>query len=280
MRRNKTKHQNRIITLGFSPCPNDCFIFDALLHGKIDTGGLSFQPYIEDVEALNKRASSKRKSERLDVTKLSFYAFSELQRRYALLDAGSALGFGVGPLVVSDKPYSLEDLSGGKLNIAIPGKKTTANLLFSLAFPKAIKKKVMLFSDIEEAVRNGKADAGVIIHESRFTYQKKGLKKIIDLGEWWTGKTGAPIPLGCIAASKDLSPALRKKIDRAIRLSVEYAFRHPTSGKHFIQSNAQEMEEAVIRKHIRLYVNQYSVSLGTKGRKAIQLLLLQSKKKK
>ena len=169
----------RALTLGFSPCPNDCFIFDALLHGKIDTEGLEFRPVIEDVEALNKRVSPSpkgRKRKQLDITKLSFFAFAKVQKDYLLLDSGAALGFGVGPLLVSQVSSPKSQVSSFK--VAIPGKNTTANLLFSLAFPKATNKIEMLFSDIENAVLSGKVDAGVIIHESRFTYAHKGLKKI------------------------------------------------------------------------------------------------------
>src|SRR3990172_8304330 len=172
-----TNHQP--LTIGFSPCPNDCFIFDAILHKKIDTEGLKFKPIIEDVEALNKKAFQNK----LDISKLSFFTFAQVQKDYALLDSGSALGFGVGPLVVSinHQPSTINH----QLKVAIPGKNTTANLLFSLAFPLLKNKTEILFSEIENAVLKGKFDLGLIIHESRFTYQQKGLKKVIDLGEWW-----------------------------------------------------------------------------------------------
>ncbi len=260
------------LTIGFSPCPNDCFIFDALLHGKVDTEGLSFKPVIEDVEALNRRANPdpkdnrrlrpKVKSKQLDITKLSFFAYSKIQNNYALLDSGSALGFGVGPLVVSaaDSPLKkgVRGLSN-KLKIAIPGKNTTANLLFSLAYPNLKNKTEILFSKIEDEVLKGNFDLGVIIHESRFTYEQKGLKKIIDLGQWWEKKTKSPIPLGGIAIKKDLSGfknltglALEKKVDRIIRRSVEYAFANPNSSKAFIKKYAQEMDDTVIKQHIDL----------------------------
>jgi 1,4-dihydroxy-6-naphthoate synthase len=267
----------RAFTLGFSPCPNDCFIFDAMLHGKIDTEGLIFKPVIEDVEALNRRATPHpqkggRKAKQLDITKLSFFAFSKAQKDYSLLDSGAALGFGVGPLVVSLPGYSLPP-SGGRGAVAIPGKNTTANLLFSLAFPHLKNKTEVLFSKIEDEVLKGKFDLGVIIHESRFTYRQKGLKKIIDLGEWWEKKTKSPIPLGGIGIKKTFSKEIQKKIERIIRRSVQYAFAHPNSSKAFIKKHAQEMDDAVIKKHIELYVNKYSISLGTKGRKAIAVLL-------
>jgi 1,4-dihydroxy-6-naphthoate synthase len=260
--------KNQILTLGFSPCPNDCFIFDAMLHGKIDTEGLKFTPMIQDVEALNKKAFKAK----LDISKLSFFTYAQLQTKYTLLDSGSALGFGVGPLVISkDSKLNTND---SRLKIAIPGKNTTANLLFSLAYPHLKNKKEVLFSKIEDEVLKGKFDAGVIIHESRFTYQQKGLKKIIDLGNWWEKKTKSPIPLGGIAVKKDLtSLSLEKKINRIIRRSVEFAFANPNSSKAFVKKHAQEMDGKVIKQHIDLYVNKYSISLGVKGIKAVALLL-------
>jgi len=272
--------RRRTFTLGFSPCPNDCFIFDALLHGKIDTEGLTFKTVIEDVEALNRRAvkGSKLKVQSLDITKLSFFSYAQVKKKYSILDSGSALGFGVGPLVISDKRLKIEDLNDKKLRIAIPGKNTTANLLFSLAFPKASNKVEMLFSKIEDAVLKRKVDAGVIIHESRFTYKQKGLKKVIDLGEWWESKTKLPIPLGCIAIKNSFSKNIQKKVERVIRRSVEFAFANPDSGKVFIKKHAQEMDDAVIKKHIHLYVNRYSVSLGKEGRKAVNIFLRKAEK--
>lgn len=280
--KNRTSHLvHRTLSLGFSPCPNDCFIFDALLHGKIDTEGLRFKPVIEDVESLNKKALKNK----LDITKLSFFAFAQVQKKYSLLDSGSALGFGVGPLVIA-KPHPLSPLlprekgAGVEVKVAIPGKNTTANLLFSLAYPKLKNKTEILFSEIEDAVLKGKFDLGVIIHESRFTYEQKGLKKIIDLGEWWEKKTKSPIPLGGIVINKNISgvetqdfASLQQQINRIIRRSVEFAFANPESSKAFVKKHAQEMDDEVIKQHIHLYVNKYSVSLGTKGRKAVNLLL-------
>lgn len=255
-----------VLTLGFSPCPNDCFIFDAMLHGKIDTEGLSFKPVIEDVEALNKKAFRNK----LDVTKLSFFTYAQVQKDYSLLDSGAALGFGVGPLVVSinHQPSTINH----KLKIAIPGKNTTANLLFSLAFPKMKNKKEVLFSKIENAVLKRKFDLGLIIHESRFTYQQKGLKKVIDLGEWWEKKTKLPIPLGGIAIKKTFSKEIQKKVERVIRRSIEFAFANPDSSKTFVKKHSQEMDDDVIKQHIRLYVNKFSISLGKQGHKAISML--------
>ena len=255
------------LTIGFSPCPNDCFIFDALIHGKVDTEGLTFKPVIEDVEALNKKALKIK----LDVTKISFFTFSKVQEKYALLDSGGALGFGVGPLVISDFGFRISDLNNGK--IAIPGKNTTANLLFSLAFPKATNKIEMLFSEIEDAILKRKVDAGVIIHESRFTYKQKGLKKITDLGKWYEKKTKQPIPLGGIVMKKSLPKELRNKVNRIIRRSVEFAFVHPDSSKAFIKKYAQEMDDAVIKKHIALYVNKFSISMKKKGNEAVKFFM-------
>jgi 1,4-dihydroxy-6-naphthoate synthase len=253
-------------TIGFSPCPNDCFIFDALLHGKIDTEGLSFIPVIEDIETLNQKAFESK----LDITKLSFFAFSQLQKNYALLDSGSALGSGVGPLVVS---ASITRPLTSALRVAIPGKHTTANLLFSLAYPHLKDKTEVHFSKIEDEVLKKKFDLGVVIHESRFTYKEKGLKKLIDLGKWWENRTNLPIPLGGIAVKRSQSKEVQKKIERVIRKSIEFAFENPASSKIFIKKHAQEMEDKVIKKHINLYVNNYSISLGAKGKKAINVLL-------
>jgi 1,4-dihydroxy-6-naphthoate synthase len=257
----------RQFTIGLSPCPNDCFILDAMLHGKIDTEGLIFRPIIEDVEALNKKALKTK----LDITKLSFFAFSQVQKSYSLLDSGSALGFGVGPVLISRK--SKINTKNSKLKIAIPGKNTTANLLFSLAYPELKNKTEIHFSSIEEGVLRGEFDLGVIIHESRFTYKQKGLKKIIDLGQWWGKKSKSPIPLGGMVINKKYPLEIRKRVERIIRKSIEFAFSNPNSSEIFIKKNAQEMDEDVIKKHINLYVNEYSLSLGTKGKKAIRVLL-------
>jgi 1,4-dihydroxy-6-naphthoate synthase len=254
-------------TIGLSPCPNDCFIFDAMLHGKIDTEELTFNPIIEDVEALNKKALKTK----LDITKLSFFTFSQVQKNYSLLDSGSALGFGVGPLLISTK--SKINTKNATLKIAIPGKNTTANLLLSLAYPKLKNKTEIHFSNIEEEVLHGNFDLGVIIHESRFTYKQKGLKKIIDLGQWWEKKSKSPIPLGGVVINKKYSLKIQKKVERLIRKSIEFAFLNPNSSKNFIKKNAQDMDEDVIKKHIHLYVNEYSLSLGAKGKKAVGILL-------
>jgi 1,4-dihydroxy-6-naphthoate synthase len=248
------------LTLGFSPCPNDTFIFDALIHHKIDTEGLDFEVFYDDVETLNQKAFRGE----LDITKLSYHAFAYVADKYVLLDAGSALGFGVGPLLISNVEFSISDLekASDTLKIGIPGKYTTANFLLGLAFPDATNKQEVVFSGIEDAVLQGKIDIGLIIHENRFTYQDKGLKKIIDLGDYWEKRTGCPIPLGGIVANRNLPADVQHKINRVLRKSVEFAFANPKSGLEFIRSHAQEMSEEVMYKHIDLYVNQYSVDLG------------------
>ena len=262
------------ISLGFSPCPNDCFIFDAMVHGKIDTEGLNFQLVIEDVEALNKNAFLQK----IDVTKLSYYAYAHLTDYYVLLDAGSALGRKCGPVLISKARFSDSEISD--LKIAIPGKFTTANLLFSLAFPLAKNKIEMLFSDIERAILIQQVDAGLIIHESRFTYEDKGLIKIIDLGEFWEESTKAPIPLGGIVARRDLPEDLKQKINRVIKRSVLYALNNPLASRDFIKAHAQEMDEKVMYKHINLYVNNFSVDLGQEGKRAVNLLFEKAAEKK
>ena len=257
------------LTLGFSPCPNDCFIFDALVHEKIDTEGLKFEMLLEDVEALNQRAFRNE----LHITKLSYHAYIYLTKFYQLLDAGSALGNGCGPLLIAkneglkSKLNHLQDLK-----VAIPGKYTTANFLFSLAYPNVKSKVETLFSEIENDVVKGKVDAGVIIHENRFTYEQKGLKKLIDLGEYWETLTKSPIPLGGIVLQRTSPENIKQKVNRLIRKSVEYAFQHPKASVDFVRAHAQEMSEEVMYKHIELYVNKYSIDLGEEGKRAINML--------
>jgi len=256
----------RKITLGFSTCPNDTFIFDAMVHHKIDTEDLDFEVVLGDVEELNNKALNSV----LDVTKISYHAYSKIAGNYLLLDSGSALGYKNGPLLISKKKIYPDEISDAK--IAIPGLNTTANLLLSIAFPAAKNKKEYLFSDIEEAILDNEVDAGLIIHENRFTYEKKGLKKIIDLGEYWEKETGLPIPLGGIAVNRELEKDLQLKINRVLRKSVEYAFKNPKSAYPYIKQYAQEMEEDVMYKHIELYVNNFTIDLGEDGRKAIEIL--------
>ncbi len=280
------------LTLGFSPCPNDTFIFDAMMHGKIDTEGLSFDVRFEDVETLNQLAFRGE----LDLTKLSYHAYAYAVDQYVLFDAGSALGFGVGPLLITKNPAYLNlkaaladttsdavqtdtksilpgiQKSVDEIVVGIPGKYTTANFLLNLAFPQLQNKRLMVFSDIEQALLNGEIDLGLIIHENRFTYSNKGLHKIVDLGDFWEQSTGHPIPLGGIVGKRSLPQDILLKVNRIIRRSVEYAFAHPEDALPFIRSHAQEMDDSVLFKHIELYVNEFSVDLGSKGRGAIDQL--------
>lgn len=252
------------LTLGFSPCPNDTFIFDALVNERIDLGDFELKIVLADVEELNRMALAGK----LDVTKISYNAFAYVHNKYQLLNAGSALGNNCGPLLISKKNLSPDELKTA--SIAIPGKNTTANFLMSFAHPHALKKQEFLFSEIENAVLNNEVDAGVIIHESRFTYHEKGLLKLADLGEVWEQKTGFPIPLGGIAIHRRLKPSARKQFDTLLRQSVQFAFDNPEASKDYVKCHAQEMDESVMRAHIDLYVNHYSVDLGEKGKAAIQ----------
>jgi 1,4-dihydroxy-6-naphthoate synthase len=253
------------LTLGFSPCPNDTFIFDALVNKKIDGQGFEFEAVLEDVQTLNEWAHEGR----LDISKMSFPALFKNDDKYQLLSSGSALGKGVGPLLVAKSMVSLPDVS--HLRIAIPGVDTTANFLLDHAFPLSKYRIPMLFSEIEDAVLNGEVDLGVIIHENRFTYQQKGLVKVADLGALWETSTGSYIPLGCIAINKK-QVAHAAKVDRLIRESLVYAFNHYPSLPEYVKQHSQAMEESVMRQHIELYVNDFSLDLGEEGRKAVGLL--------
>jgi len=262
------------LTLGFSPCPNDTFIFDALIHHKIDTEGLEFEVLFDDVETLNQKAL---KGE-LDITKLSFHAYAYVHEQYVLLDAGSALGFGVGPLLICKNQDLANNLSP-ELSVGIPGVYTTANFLLGIAYPQLGNKKVLVFSEIETSLLDNQIDLGLIIHENRFTYEEKGLHKIMDLGSYWETLTGCAIPLGGIVINRNLAPDVQHKVNRLVRKSVEYAFANPKSGLDFIKLHAQEMSEEVMYKHIDLYVNQYSVDLGLEGKKAIAVLFEMAEEK-
>jgi 1,4-dihydroxy-6-naphthoate synthase len=250
-------------TLGFSPCPNDTFIFDALVNGKIDTEGVQVSAVLEDVETLNEWAFSGK----LDITKLSFRALLDVTGRYAILHAGSALGKGCGPLLVSREDIPADSIPD--CSIAIPGAHTTANMLLDHAFPGARNRREVLFSAIEEEVLSGRCDLGLIIHESRFTYRQKGLKKVMDLGAYWEKTTGCAIPLGGIAVRRDIPRPEQQKIDRLIRRSLEYSFDRYPSLSEFVTAHAQEMEPSVMRQHIELYVNDFTRDLGPEGTAAI-----------
>jgi 1,4-dihydroxy-6-naphthoate synthase len=251
------------LSIGFSPCPNDTFIFDALVHHKIDTEGLDFEVYLGDVEDLNNKAFK----DDLDITKISYHAYGYLTNDYVLLNSGSALGKGCGPILV--KSSKVENLKLAEAKIAIPGKYTTANFLLSIAHPEAKNKTETLFSDIENAVINKDVDAGLIIHENRFTYQDKGLEKIIDLGEYWEKTTGHLIPLGGIIIKRSLPKSTIEKVNRILKKSIEFAFKNPSEPLEYMQCNAQEMSEKVMMQHVELYVNKYSIDLGDEGKDAI-----------
>ena len=261
------------LTLGFSPCPNDTYIFDAMIHGKIDTEGLEFDVLLADVEELNQKAF---KGE-LDITKLSYHAYAYLTEKYVLLDAGSALGHNCGPLLIAKKQMTEAEVNQAK--IAIPGKFTTANFLLGLAYPEAKQKQEVLFSDIEQKVINGEVDAGLIIHENRFTYQDKGLVKIVDLGEYWETKTKMPIPLGGIVVNRGLPQEVQQKVNRVMIKSVAYAFQNPKSSNKFVRMHAQEMDENVMYQHINLYVNEYTKMLGENGKNAVSQMFSLAKEK-
>ena len=256
------------LSLAFSPCPNDCFMFDAMVHGRIDREGLEFDATLADIEALNHATFACEP----DVSKLSFHAYAYCVDNYVLLDAGSALGRNCGPLLISKRPIDRAEVERGELSIAIPGKYTTANFLCGLAFPAAKNKTEVVFSEIEPALLDGRFDAGVIIHENRFTYEAKGLRKIIDLGEFWESETGAPIPLGGIVVRRSLPDDVKRAVNRVMRRSVEYAFAHRQASLPYVRAHAQEMNEQVMYQHIDLYVNEFSVDLGEQGRRAVEVL--------
>jgi len=256
------------LRIGFSPCPNDTFIFDALVHGEIDMGDFQVEPVLEDVETLNQWALAGK----LDVTKLSFPAFFSTRNHYQLLDAGSALGQGVGPILVTKNTVPLTADQINHRKVLLPGSNTTAHLLFSLAFPAATQKEFLIFSAIEETLQKDSQLLGVLIHENRFTYEKKGLNKIVDLGSFWEENWQVPIPLGGIAIRRSFTYELKKQLEEWIRKSLALAWANYPQLSPFVQLHAQEMEEDIMRKHITLYVNEYSRSLGETGQHAINVL--------
>ena len=251
------------LTLGFSPCPNDTFIFDAMVHGRIDTEGLEFDYFLTDVEELNRKALTAK----VDITKISYHAYAYVAKDYLILDAGSALGHRNGPLLISKRRVGISELP--KLRIAIPGKYTTANLLFSIAWPEVINKKEYLFSEIEDALLSEEVDAGLIIHETRFTYFRRGLHKLADMGEYWETLTGLPIPLGAIVVNRNIPDDIAQKVNRVLRRSLEYAYKDSFASYDFVAGNAKEMDSTIMNNHIKLFVNEYTLNLGPTGREAI-----------
>jgi 1,4-dihydroxy-6-naphthoate synthase len=258
---------NRVLTLGYSPCPNDTFIFDALVHRRIPLGELLFHERLDDVETLNALALAGT----LDLTKVSYHALGHLRRDYALLQSGGALGRGCGPLVVARSPLTMEQLR--RQPIAIPGRLTTANLLLQLYGEGFEQVVIMSFDRIMGAISRGEVAAGVIIHESRFTYRAQGLHQVLDLGQWWEETTGQAIPLGGILVKRSLGARLIKEIDAALRRGIEFAFAHPEASRPYIKAHAQELADSVIDSHIGLYVNDFSLDLGSEGIAAVTTLL-------
>lgn len=271
----------KTLSLGYSPCPNDTFIFYALAHGKVDTKNLKFKEVLFDVETLNQKAQQAE----LDLTKISYHAFGHLRKKYLALRAGGALGKGCGPLVIAKNDYTMDELR--KKKIAIPGKLTTAYLLLQLydsAFSPGKSRNdlqpsnliAMPFNKIIDAITNEEVDAGLIIHESRFTYPAYGLKQIIDLGQWWEKETGLLLPLGCITAKHSLGEGLNKKVNKIIKKSIEYAVANRADPMNYIKEHSLELSEDVIRQHVNLYVNNYSIDVGQEGEKAVIELLLRA----
>ena len=261
------------LTLGFSPCPNDTFIFDALVNNKIDSGDLEFEVVLEDVQTLNQWA----KAGKLDISKISYGVTPKITDTYVVLNSGGALGKGVGPLLISknevrgtNADFSWQEMRAlvNASTIAVPGEDTTAHFLFSQAFPQATKKVFKRFDEIEAFVSSGEG-LGVIIHENRFTYQEKGLHKIIDLGDYWEQTTGNPIPLGGIVMKRSFDAALIQRVDALIHESLQYAFAHYPAVTDYVRCHAQELSEDVMRQHINLYVNDYSLNLGDAGKAAV-----------
>lgn len=252
------------LKLAFSPCPNDTFAFHAMVHGLVDTHDFQFDVTLADIEDLNKSASNSV----YDITKMSYSAYMRLCDKYIMLNSGSALGFNNGPLLVK-RAGTTPNLESAK--VAIPGLETTANLLASILFPQITNKSVYIFSNIEDAILNEEVEAGLLIHEGRFTYKDKGLELIADLGEVWQKKYNLPIPLGGIAIKRTLIDA-GKDIDSILKSSIDFAFKNPNSSSEYIKSNAQEMEERVQRDHIMLYVNEFTKDIGKDGKKAVEML--------
>ena len=257
------------LKLGFSTCPNDTFMFDALVHRRIDTGKIDYEVHLADIFHLNQMAIAGE----LDMVKISYNTYGQVRDRYHLLDAGSALGYKCGPLLISKDPISVQDIVANKLPVAIPGKNTTANLLLGYYAPEIQYKIEVIFHEVMPKVLSGEVAAGLIIHENRFTYQALGLLCIQDLGEYWEANTQLPIPLGAIVVKKSLGQEVIGELEGYMRASVAYAFEHPEASKSYVQQYAQEMDPEVMQAHIDLYVNDFSVSLGAQGHKAVDKLM-------
>lgn len=251
--------------LHISPCPNDTFTFHAMIHGLVDTEGLVFDPLFDDIDALNQAATASPDQE--DIIKISYATLPDVTASFRLLDAGSALGHGNGPLLVSRHKIYPDELRDAQ--IGIPGETTTANRLLSVIYPEAARKRVYLFSEIAPAVADGEIDAGVLIHEGRFTYASLGLQQVADLGAEWEKQTALPIPLGGILLNRRYSPETAAPVERIIRRSIEYAQTHPEASAEYVRAHARELDPEVREKHITYFVNDYSLSLGSQGRAAV-----------
>ena len=254
--------------LHISPCPNDTFTFHAMIHGLVDTEGLTFDPVFDDIDALN--AAAVHRPDEEEIIKISYAALPEAVGAFRLLESGSALGHGNGPLLVSRRKIYPDELHDAR--IGIPGERTTANRLLSIVFPAARQKKVYLFSEIAPAVADGEIDAGVLIHEGRFTYASQGLRLIADLGQEWERLTALPIPLGGILLNRRYPAEVAAQVGRIIRRSIEYAQAHPEASAAYVKAHAQELDPEVRRKHITYFVNDYSLALGDEGRRAVERL--------
>ena len=254
------------LRLNISPCPNDTYMFEALLHGRVETEGLEFEVAFADIEQLNNMALSGHGA---DVTKLSYAVVPAVVRDYKILNSGSALGRGNGPLLVSRGDI---DVGDSALRVAVPGVNTTANMLVKRFFPLLVNKTPVLFSQIATLVARCDFDAGTLIHEGRFTYAQAGLRLVADLGERWERATGLPLPLGAVAVSRGLEIDTQRRIERVLRRSIEFAMENPLVGSDFVRSHAREMDENVIARHIELFVNEFSLDLGAEGRRAVREL--------
>jgi len=260
------------LTLGFSTCPNDTYIFDAMVHGRIDTEGIEFELIMADIEELNRHAFAAE----IDISKISFHAYAYLSDSYLLINSGSTLGFQNGPVIISKYKVFPDEIKN--LKIAIPGKHTTANLLLSIAYPEHKNRKEYLFSDIEDVVLSGEMDAGLIIPENQYTYLQKGLKEVVDLGEFWETKTGLAIPLRGIVVNRKFPAEIQRKIDRIMKRSIEFALENPKASYPFVKHHAQEMDDTVMESHLKLYVNDFTSDLGEEGRKAVKMLFSEATK--
>lgn len=254
------------LTFGFSPCPNDTFMFHGIASGIMQLENCDFSIQLHDVETLNQMAMKSH----LDITKISFYAWLNVKNNYQLLNSGSALGHGCGPVLISKQNVKHDEIP--RLRIVLPGKWTTAHLLFRLWAPEAVNKIFVDYGQIFDCLMSDVADLGVIIHESRFTFEKAGFKTVVDLGAWWENETKMPIPLGCIVVKNTVPDEIKKRLDVLIKNSIKYAMTNPNKSLPYIKKHAQETGDAILQKHIKTFVNDFSLDLGDKGNAAVKKL--------